>query len=294
MNIQHNDSKNDPPIFLARAARHLNPLLNFLLISVILSLVLNVLANLVSQPLQIPLSWKQYLQYTFNWGIQHPIISLLLLVILFLFRFIFFLVRDVPIPPSNKELECDYLESLEQTTEILVPEGLPTQIRGFSALLRTITHSHNFYPNTPMTDLPPKISDLRGGHSYLKNEKIWRDDDFDEDKKVNFTAIWDGLTRERPVAIIHGFPGMGKTTLLAGLTLHLVLNRLSIKRYTSERLAFWFGFHSPRTIHDFNVFHHLRPPLLPIPLPVPSLAPTRRPAPPSGRFSVWVAPRCPR
>jgi predicted NACHT family NTPase len=39
--------------------------------------------------------------------------------------------------------------------------------------------------------------------------------------KVSIAQLWWQLTRNTPVAVIQGYPGMGKSTLMARLTLHM-------------------------------------------------------------------------
>ena len=40
-------------------------------------------------------------------------------------------------------------------------------------------------------------------------------------ERIGIAELWGGLNRENPAAVIQGYPGMGKSTLLARLTLHM-------------------------------------------------------------------------
>ncbi len=146
------DKDSTQRVFLAKVSRTLNPIINFVFISVILAVFVDIVANTVSPIIPLPQLWLNHLRSAFEWSFQNPISVILLFLILFLLRFLFFLVRDVEIPPSQRKLLSDYLHSVKVETEMLIPEGLPTYIRGRSALLKTIFSSPDFYPNTPMTN----------------------------------------------------------------------------------------------------------------------------------------------
>src|SRR5579884_1324870 len=151
MSTRDDGSNRNDHIFLAKLVRTLNPFINFIFGAIIL----DVIANVISQPLQLPPTWKTYLQFLINWGIKNPAIAASIACVLFLFKYTFTKLKDIDIPPSFRTLEREYLESVERTTEMFVPEGLPTHIHGFTALLSAVFYSPMFYPNTHVTDFLP-------------------------------------------------------------------------------------------------------------------------------------------
>lgn len=234
MSTQLNASNESHFIYIAKVARSLNPYVTALLFSFPLALLLDVLANVVSP--FVPQAWVNYLKFLFRLMINNPLASVLLFVILLSFWIIFKIVRDVPIPPSYRTLEHEYLASIEDK---FLPEGLQA-LEEYNLFVRRSTHLRKifylpeFYPNIPLTDYPPKNSDLKEEYLLQENKQTWLYP-FEENRKACFQYIWDMLTRERPVAVILGYPGMGKSTLLVGLALHAALCRLHMWRYISRQ-----------------------------------------------------------
>ncbi len=207
-------------VFLIRTILGINQPINWILGSILLSVFIDVIANVMTPIL--PKDVEQYLQTISNWAFENRIAAILILLILLLFKYMYFLVKDVPLPPSHRVLKQDYLESLVTRTRDLVPEGLPAHIRGLSASMDTVFFSPYFYANALIVDHQLK-------DTSSENEYRWPDLPFNESSRITFSSIWKNFNRQRSIAVIHGYPGMGKSTLLIGLTLHMA--QLGINRW---------------------------------------------------------------
>ncbi len=101
-----------------------------------------------------------------------------------------------------------------------------------SAPLDEIFIPLQFRPNRPLTEYPLTERELEEYHRRLRNnlplrdlerfvfeaEKNWSTR---ERKSISMNDFWQSLTRERPAAIIQGYPGVGKSTLLKYLALYM-------------------------------------------------------------------------
>ncbi len=79
------------------------------------------------------------------------------------------------------------------------------------------------------------------------------------------------MTRERPVAVILGYPGMGKSTLLAGLAFHMATKHLNRWHDIAERMLVLLRLNNAASIlkssdfiYNLSVFQSLHPLLFPI------------------------------
>lgn len=238
MSVQNNDSKQSNHIFLTRFVRKVNPFINFIFYSIILATILDIIATVISQPLQIPPVWKEKLQFIFNWGINSWPFVLAIFAVLFLYKYTFSKLEGIEIPEPLRKLERKYLKSVKNKTEMLVLKGLPANRKGFTAQLSSVFYPPEFIPNTHTTDFIPKYPPLEDYHKQVRKDS-WvfpPAENVNEQEKIRFDKLWHGLTKERPVAIILGYPGMGKSTLLAGLALHMAMRHLYLYHYTIDQI----------------------------------------------------------
>src|SRR5579859_639945 len=273
MSVQNNDSTQGNHIFLTRFVRKVNPFINFIFYSIVLATILDIIANVISQPLQFPFAWKAKLQFMFGWGMNNWHIVLAIFAVLFIFKYTFSKLEGVEIPDSLKALEHKYLEFVEKETEKSALEGLPINVPGYSALLSAIFTFPKFHPNVYMTNFLPEDNRL-AADQLQKKLKMWRYFPYDETKRVEFAFLWKRLTRERPLAVVLGDPGMGKSTLLAGLTLHMAMRRQRSLQYNIDQVFTRLGLirfvplflrnHGENGLSVFQNIHLSLPLLVPI------------------------------
>src|SRR5947209_1732636 len=132
------------------------------------------------------------------------------------------------------ELEASYLRRMVHRTERLSLTGIPAGLVAPSVPLDEVFIPSQFFPKRLPSDYPfTKDEYARYKHllqegrlseemerALMGTEKHWLKI-LKEGKKIGIAELWGELTRENPAAVIQGYPGMGKSTLLARLTLHL-------------------------------------------------------------------------
>lgn len=134
---------------------------------------------------------------------------------------------------SDKELKRRYLRRMVRETEQFRITGLPTDLVVQSVELDKIVISLQFRLNEPLTDYPLTEVELRyyedrrsrgvltqeESRLLYSNRQSWLNP-FNQDK-ITMTDLWNRFTQKEPVAIIQGFPGMGKSTLLTYFVLYM-------------------------------------------------------------------------
>src|SRR5260370_11525132 len=115
-------------------------------------------------------------------------------------------------------------------TEMLALKGIPAGLIAESVQLDEVFIPLQFRTNRSYLDYPLTEDELRDYRNRLKSnmlseeiervlfdaEKNWQSN-FKQSDRINFVELWQRLTKEHPAAVIQGFPGMGKSTLLARL-----------------------------------------------------------------------------
>src|SRR5205814_2295411 len=56
-----------------------------------------------------------------------------------------------------------------------------------------------------------------------------------KDNRISIAELWERLTLEKPAAVIQGFPGMGKSTLMARIVLHVARRGLDLPDPNMEK-----------------------------------------------------------
>jgi hypothetical protein len=150
---------------------------------------------------------------------------------------------------GNQEIKPSEQELLQQYLRDLVQEVKPSSLKGLSTtttlILYAVPLTEVFIPlqlraNRPLIELPlseeerarvrealDRGDELSEGMQdiLLSREREWlrRVEDGD---RLEMIQVWEKLTPEHPAAVIQGYPGMGKSTLMERLALHMALRIL--------------------------------------------------------------------
>jgi nucleoside phosphorylase len=132
------------------------------------------------------------------------------------------------------EAEGSYLRQVIRRTELIDITGLPATVIHQSVPLDEVFIPLRFRPNRPMTEYPLTASELQEYERRLKNqlplkdlarfifeaERSWYATS-KGDKTISIDELWQMFTPDRPAAIIQGYPGMGKSTLVKYFSLFM-------------------------------------------------------------------------
>lgn len=143
--------------------------------------------------------------------------------------------QSAPQAATNKETEQRYLSRMIQDTYMVGLEGIPTGLEFIAERvpLDQVFIPLRFHPNRLRVEYPLSDEDIRNYREaqkegrlseYLERvlfeaEKSWvypRNPD-----TISIAALWQSLTTRMPAAVIQGYPGMGKSTLMTRITLHM-------------------------------------------------------------------------
>lgn len=192
-----------------------------LLLSIVVTLTFTDISTLTKLPI--------------GWAFQNPLIATLTFVAILALTIISRFGSLIPVPLSNRELKQLYLNSMIRETEHITLEGIPASLIAKSEQLDQIFIPMKFWPNLQLTDYPltdialeelrhrlqsgtPSDSDVkRVLIEAEKNRKLI----LHQSDRISIADIWEKLTKESPAAVIQGFPGMGKSTLMERLTLYM-------------------------------------------------------------------------
>jgi hypothetical protein len=136
-------------------------------------------------------------------------------------------------PQSEKNMERRYLLRMIRETEVLRLIGIPAGLVAPSVPLDDVFIPLMFLPKRLPSDYPITREEFTCYREMLKNgqfseemervflgtEKTWVNI-LKKGDQINIVEFWQQLTSTTPVAVIQGYPGMGKSTLMARLTLH--------------------------------------------------------------------------
>lgn len=135
---------------------------------------------------------------------------------------------------SPKDVEQRYLNRMIRETEMLALKGIPAGLLAESVPLDEIFIPLQFRLNRPRADYPLTESELRDYQSRSEQGTLTEEMElllFEAEKnwqpllkkadRISITELWQRLTATKPVAVIQGYPGVGKSTFLARLTLHM-------------------------------------------------------------------------
>ena len=135
---------------------------------------------------------------------------------------------------SNKEIQRRYLNQIRQDTELLTLKGIPAGLISESVRLDEVFIPLEFRANRPRTDYPltekelERFRELRHvGKLSVEQERVLIGAEHDwehilkQSDRISIADLWQRLTRDQPAAVIQGAPGIGKSTLMERLTLHM-------------------------------------------------------------------------
>jgi nucleoside phosphorylase len=135
---------------------------------------------------------------------------------------------------EKREVPQRYLRQVIRRTEFIDITGLPANVVHQSVPLDEVFIPLRLRPNRPLTEYPLTPRELQEYERRLKNqlplkdlahfifeaERSWYSAS-KGDKTISIDECWQMLTPERPAAIIQGYPGMGKSTLVKYLSLFM-------------------------------------------------------------------------
>lgn len=230
-----------------------------------MSIIIPILGSIFSNAIVLPDAWKQAMATFSCWIFGNPPLLLSFIVIMLLCTIIAFLLTrdwtdqensltapvhlpakqpDPVLPPlSTQQVSTDvrekYLRIMLQKNLSLNLQGIPTPYRLPNVLLEEVFIPLEFLPRQLDSDY--EITKEEGLH-YLELEQkgtvpeeleqIFIDrehrllDRLKGEQRISISELWQRLDRRHATAVIQGQPGMGKSTLLARLTLHFA--RLNI------------------------------------------------------------------
>jgi len=201
---------------------------SFVWSAIILNLTLGVIAALLfTSPATLT-------HLPIGWAFQNPLIILLILVVTASITNIIGQISHLPTGLSNKELKRLYLKYMILSKKTLLLTGVPVGLIAEGVPLDEVFIPLEFRKNRPLADYPLTEEELSIYHALqshgnlteemdyilLESKKNWQNILAKSDR-ISITDLWQRLTREHPVAVIEGFPGMGKSTLLNRLALHM-------------------------------------------------------------------------
>lgn len=169
---------------------------------------------------------------------QHPFVTLSTFIVLFSCTIVSRLISYLAVPFSERELKRMYLKRLERDTELLTLKGIPAGLISESVHLDTVFIPIQLRFNRPRTDYPLTDKELEYYRQCVKRgmftseldrividaEKNWQHI-LKEGDRISVADLWQRMSKI-PVVVIQGYPGMGKSTLMERLTLHMARRHL--------------------------------------------------------------------
>jgi hypothetical protein len=146
----------------------------------------------------------------------------------------FYVSRENQQAMHRQGLEQYYLRRTIRERELLTLKGIPAGLMAQSIPLDEVFIPLHFRPHKLLSDYPLTEAELKLYRDLIEQgtlsdemEKIL----FDAEKewfllvknsdKISLERLWHNMTRRQPAAVIQGYPGIGKSTLLAGLALYM-------------------------------------------------------------------------
>ena len=227
-----------PPDWFIKICKRLYGKRSFIWSMLVLGIALNVFATLLftSWP------WTTTLKPTSTpiaWAFQNPWVIFIIGFFLVLLWIIIFLGSRLSTEPSTKVLSRYYLKNVILETELLTLRGIPAGLIFESVRLDEVFIPLQLRPNRPRADYPLTDKELesyrqlmRSGTSSREMDRIVLDAErnwqhlLKDSDRISIADLWQLLTFDHPTAVIQGYPGMGKSTLMERLTLHMARRML--------------------------------------------------------------------
>ncbi len=196
--------------------------------TVIAGLVLNVIASLLfADPSTLNNLPIHYL-FRFWWFFA------LIGIALWIFTFFVALISRLGAPSSKNDVRRSYLRRMANDNQILELKGIPAGLIADSVRMDEVFISLQLRPNRPKTDYPLTDRELERLQKTIANGNFPKDQDkvvLDAEKnwqyilkrtdRISIAEMWNQLSDEEPAAVIQGYPGIGKSTLMERLTLYM-------------------------------------------------------------------------
>ena len=169
-------------------------------------------------------------------------VFILIFVVLILLTLLVWVVGRQEILPSEHEMRQHYLNDLIHE---LIPsslKGLPTST---TLILHAVPLTEIFIPlqlraNRPLMELPLSEAERaevrraleQGGElsETMQDILFWKEREWlrrtEEGDRLEISRVWNRLAAEHPAAVIQGYPGTGKSTMLDRLALHMAFRLL--------------------------------------------------------------------
>ena len=149
------------------------------------------------------------------------------------------LIARLGAPSSGSDVKRSYLKRIALDTRLLTLKGIPAGLIAESVNIDEVFIPLQLRPNRPRTDYPLTDKELAlyqqsiASGMYpkgldkvvLEAEQNWQHV-LKRTDKISIADMWNRLSDEEPAAVIQGYPGMGKSTLMERLTLHMALRGL--------------------------------------------------------------------
>lgn len=175
----------------------------------------------------------------FGGVMQNPYPVLIVFVIFLSLTVISGIGSRVPVAPARRVLLRRYVTAMINDTELLTLRGIPAGLIAESVPLDQVFIPLQLHPNRPRTDYPLSDVELQRFREILKGnepvssasgrdlervvieaEKNWQHV-LKSGDRIGVADVWQQLTSASPVAVIQGYPGMGKSTLMERLALYM-------------------------------------------------------------------------
>jgi len=163
---------------------------------------------------------------------QHWYITITTFIILVLLTAVVWAIGKLPIIESPATLKRQYLTSKIFETQDLAIEGIPlfrSRVQLDEIFIPMQLRPHQSDIDHLLTQEQSKLlrKGIQGGKIAKEVEYVLIDAErqhellLRKNDRIEIQDLWQRLTREHPAAVIQGYPGMGKSTLLLRLTLYM-------------------------------------------------------------------------
>jgi len=228
------DSTGKAPAWLIRLCKWLWAKQEFIWGAVILNIALAIFAAWLFTPFS-----TDFKQLPIGLPLQNPLVTCFVFIIVLLLTATIWALSRIPMAPSDRELSRRYLQRMLADKEKLALTGIPTGLIAQSVALDEVFIPLQLRPHQTKIDLPLTEQqrlllreELHRGELPPDIERVLMAAEQDWDRllrksdKISMSDLWMRLTQDRPAAVIQGFPGMGKSTLMSRLALHMARHSL--------------------------------------------------------------------